>query len=112
MKNLLLFSLIGSIIGLLIIIFLADNLEPGRRNISEIDERNLDEIVKVQGNMTNIREFESLTLFTIDDGSGKIDVVFYDKVSFEEERIVQVLGRVIEYKGKIEIEANKLKILE
>lgn len=112
MKNLLSLSLVSSILGILIISFLANNLEPNLKNISEIDERSLEEVVRVQGKIILVRKYETLSVFTLDDGTGKIDVVFYENIGLEKDKTVEVIGKVIEYKGKIEIEANKIKILE
>lgn len=112
MKTLLKLSLVCSMIGLFLIIFLANHLEPNLINISEIDEKNLEEIVKVQGYIEYIKEYESLTVFSLKDKTGKIDVVFYDDFPFHKNDKIEIIGKVIEYKGKIEIEANKIKFLE
>lgn len=112
MESLLSLSLIGSVLGILIISFLATNLEPNMKDIVEIDERNLEEVVKIQGKITFIREYENLVVFTLDDETGKIDCVFYESIILEKNQAIEVIGKVIEYKGKIEIEANKIKFLE
>lgn len=110
-EGLLTFALICSLLGLLLIIFLANNLEPNISKISEIDERNLDEIVKIQGEIIKTKEYETLTIFTLDDGTGEIDVVYYSTLPFEENDTIEAMGKVVEYKGRIEIEANKIKIV-
>jgi RecJ-like exonuclease len=112
MKNFLKLSLICSLIGLFLIIFLANYLEPAIKNISEIDERNLDEVVKVQGEIANILIYDTLTVFTLDDEAGKIDCVFYDNLPFTKGQRIEVIGKIVEYKGKIEIEVSKINFLE
>lgn len=112
MKFLLKLSLICSLIGLFLIIFLANHLEPQIRNLLDVDERDIESTVKVQGKITQIFDYENLVIFTIEDETGKIDCVFYNKFPFQEQDIIQVTGKIIEYKGKIEIEATKIQLLE
>ncbi len=112
MKYLIKLSLICSLIGLFLIIFLANHLEPPISPLSEIDERDLEEIVKVQGEIVRVIEHETLILFTLEDETGKIDCVFYNDFPFYENENVEVIGEVVEYKGKIEIEATKINLLE
>lgn len=111
MKSLLSISIICSVIGLIILALLANNLEPNLKEIKEIDEKSLEEIVKVQGRIVFIKKYESLTILTLDDGTGKIDSVYYKDLEIKEDILVEVIGKVVEYKGKIEIEINKIKIL-
>lgn len=112
MKHLLKLSLICSLIGLFLIIILANHLEPEIRNLAEIDERDLDENIKVIGKIISMYDHETLTLFTLEDETGKIDCVFYNDFPFEEGNEIQVIGKVIEYKGKIEIESIKITKIE
>lgn len=108
MKFLLKLSLVCSLIGLALIIFLANHLEPEPISLVEIDERDLESNVKVQGKIINIFDYDNLVVFTIEDGDGKIDIVFYNNFPFQEQDRVEIIGKVIEYKGKIEIEAIKI----
>jgi RecJ-like exonuclease len=111
MKSLLITSLVGSILGILLITLLANNLEPKLKSISDVDERNLEEIVKLQGKVVLVKEYETLTVFTLEDETGKIDSVFYEKIEIKKNQTVEVIGKIVEYKGKIEIEANKIEFL-
>ena len=112
MRYLLKLSLICSLIGLFFIIFLANHLEPAIRNLDEIDERDLDENIRVIGEIVHRYDHETLTLFTLEDETGKIDCVFYNDFPFYENENVEVMGKVVEYKGKIEIEATKITKIE
>lgn len=115
MKNIpLKISLIVFLIGTLIIIILADTLEPKTIPISNISEKNLDEYVKIQGNVTSIKEFISedsksiLVLATIKDDSGLMTLLLRKRTSLKEGQEAQIIGKVSEYENKLEIEVLRI----
>jgi len=112
-KNLLKLSLITALIGTFIIIILANNLEPRIIEISTINTKMIDSWVKIQGNVTNERSVDSLTILTIYDGSAGINTVLYKKTEskFEGKEVI-ILGKVMEYKQELEIEISKITIKE
>ncbi|MCX6741768.1 MAG: OB-fold nucleic acid binding domain-containing protein [Candidatus Pacearchaeota archaeon] len=115
-KNLLKLSLIISIFGIFLILFLANNLEPNFSDISNITQKELDNYVKIKGEIIDTQEIflndsEYLELFTIKDGSGSIEGVFRKRMSLQTNQQVEILGKVSDYKGAIQIEASKIKII-
>jgi RecJ-like exonuclease len=113
-KKLLKISLIVTFIGLFLIIILANCFEPKTTEISSIDKKILDEWVKVTGQVNNLKSISTesgyLTTFTITDSTGRIDVIFYKKINLTEK--VEIIGKISEYQGKLQISASKIKILE
>ncbi|MCS7134260.1 MAG: OB-fold nucleic acid binding domain-containing protein [Candidatus Pacearchaeota archaeon] len=110
-KKLLIFSSIFFFIGLFILIILVNHLEPKRIEISKIDEKKLEEWVKVRGEVSEVRVVKTRTgemvLFKLSDETASIYIIFNGK-NFTETR-VEVIGKVIEYKGNLQIQAKKIK---
>ncbi len=111
MKSLLIASLVCSLIGLFLIILLANHLEPSLITIKSIDENNLDNFVKVQGTVTEIKETEGLSIFTIKDKTNSMKIVSYEKPLLMRNQEIEVVGKVVEYQGTLELEATTIKIL-
>ncbi len=114
-KSLLKLSLITALIGTFFIIILADNLEPQVIQIININEKTLDQWVKVQGIVTNQRTVDSLNIFTVYDGTAGIRAVLRRKIpetAALEQKEVEIIGKVIDYKGEFEIEISKLRIIK
>lgn len=110
-RSLLKLSLITAMIGIFIIVILADNLEPEIKNISIINEKMIDEWIKIKGNITNQQNINGLTIFTIYDGTAGIRAIIYkDTQNFEGSEVI-VLGKIIEYKNEIEIQIEKMQIV-
>ena len=106
------FSLIVALVGVFLIIVLANNLEPKITKVSDIDSRYLDRFVKVQGYVGKIKVYEGLSVVTLKGkDAGTIKVVSYQKLYLSERSFIEVVGRVIEYREELEIEANKIEIL-
>jgi RecJ-like exonuclease len=111
-------SLIVSLIGIFFIIFLANSLEPKIIKISDISEKNLDEYVKIQGQVRGITEISSenlesvVTLITItDEYESSMTIVLRKKSQIQKNQQLEVIGKVSEYENEIQIEASKIKIL-
>lgn len=108
-------SMITALAGIVLLLFFSQNLEPPIIKISEVNERKLDSFVKIQGNIVNIKETENLIILKINDTTAEIPVILYEnkqnkeQMNFIENMQIEVIGKVIEYYGEIEIEANKIK---
>lgn len=109
MKNLLKVSLITAILGTLAIVFLSNNLEPSTTAISSINEKMLDEWVKISGKVVDESSFEHLRILTIDDGSASIKALLREDInkSFKGSTMT-ILGKVIEYKNELEVEISRI----
>lgn len=111
-NSLLKLSLVVAILAILVIVLLANNLEPKTITISAINERMLDEWVKISGKVVDERTFENLKILTIDDGNATINAILREKEnsSFLYQHVI-ILGKVIEYKNELEIEISRIEIL-
>ena len=109
-------SLIISLIGIFLVLFLSNNLEPSVSNISSITSKELDNYIKIKGSIVYTQEIflndsAYLEILTIKDDSGSIESVFRKRVALHVNQQVEILGKVSEYRGIIQIEASKIKII-
>jgi len=112
MQSLLKVALASAIIGTALLIFLSAKLEPPLISISEIDVRKIDNFVKISGKITDVKDTQSLIIFDVEDESGRIKVILYknkETINLNKGMKVEIIGKVKEYEGEIEIEASSIK---
>jgi len=110
------FVVIVAITGIVVLFWLSSTLEPRLLPISNITIKMLESPVRVQGKITEIKEYNENILLTINDSSDSIDVYVYKKIKLEKLELainssIEVSGKVSEYHGKLEIVAEKIKLL-
>jgi RecJ-like exonuclease len=112
-KKLCKLSLIIALIGIVILFILNENSEPNITKINEINEKKLDQWVKIQGSLEYSREIKTKTgvmnIFTIQDNTSSIEIVYYDKINLTKN--LEVIGKIAEYQGKMQIIASTIKCL-
>ena len=103
-------SLTLSIIGLLILIYTAETIEPPLSRIKDINQNSVGKNVHITGNITKIQRFKGKSiLLSIDDDTGNINVYLPYGVaikfsdSIKEGNRADIIGTVEIYKGDIEI---------
>lgn len=100
-----------AIFGLLSIVLITQNYNLEKIPISEVNEKDLDLEVYIEGYITKVVNTESVTILNVKDDSGLITVVtFGNKESnkFYNGQKISVKGKVATYKGTLEIIANKI----
>lgn len=113
-KTLLIVSLIGALIGLLILFYISEKIELPVLEISSITRSQLDQNVKVQGYVTYFKETKGLYLFEVKDSTGKIQAILFkdQPISLAKNDFIELEGSITEYKGKLEIQGKNLKLLQ
>jgi RecJ-like exonuclease len=111
-KSLLIISLIFSLLGVLIILFVSENIEIPTYKISEITKENLEDTVKVTGTLSLIKETKNVYLFNLKDETSEIMVIAFKKerIDFKDDQRVTIIGKVIEYQDQLEIQAEEIFI--
>ena len=100
-------AFVTAILGVIALIFLSENLEPGLRSIDKITAKDIDSYVKISGNITYIKHYTSSTLLKIEDDTGKIYAVFYGSANITKGPAI-LTGKVTEYKGILELDIDKI----
>lgn len=106
--NILKIALMVSILGLLILFYLSNYFLPKKISIEEIEKKNLDEWVIVEGKVRNIKNYDGLTLINLCDKKC-INIVVFDKIEIEINEKIKVVGKIKIYRGIKEIQAEKIE---
>lgn len=103
-------ALATALIGLFSLIVLSQFIEPKVVEISSINENMIERQVMIHGNITSIKNFNNMELLTVQSlyDNSKITVVVFENIDIER-GIAQIKGKVKEYYGSIEIEADEIK---
>ena len=112
-KTLLKISVITAIVGLLVLLFILDRISLTNANISNLNKDNLDEKVKIKGELISIGETPGLYILTVKDFSGEITIVVFkdEPLELKQGDVLEIEGQVANYKDKLEIIAKKITIL-
>lgn len=108
-KTLLKISLICSIFGILTLIFISHKIEIPITDIKEINKDQLDQKIKIKGEISSITPLDDLTILIIDDSTGEIKAILFDKIELKQNTIVEISGTIEEYKGEVEIIIDNIK---
>ncbi len=106
MENLLIISLSVSVVGVFLLLFLSNNVEFYEVDLGSIDEKMLNQRVRVHGTVLRVEDKGSFQVVSIVDGTGEIDVVCGSNISGVQE--IQVDGTVSEYGGDLQISADMI----
>ena len=113
-KTLLKIALIVSLAGLLILYLISDNITIKEKNIEKITIDNKDEFVKVKGLVSKVIDTEKVTIMEIMQPQ-EITVVLFkgeNKTTLiQKGNEVEIIGKVDEYEGKLEIIAHRARIV-
>jgi len=103
------FALLTAFLGIIALVFLSQSLVLPLTEISEIDSSKLDSFVRIQGKIISVKNYENMALLRISDGTENITVIARSKLNISKNDWIDVIGKVVEYKGMLEIEAEQIK---
>jgi len=112
MKDSVLFkgALLWSVLGMCILLVIAEYSEPSKINIIESGE-SLGKTVIIEGKIESFVSKPTITFIEIKDKTGEILVVSFSKLKKPPCSSIQVTGEVELYKGELEIIADEIKCL-
>ena len=102
------FALITFLIGLIALFIISSNLEPKLIKISEINSQMIDKYVKVQGNIAQTKIYDQFSIITLNDSTESIQVLASQNLNLSGN--IEVIGKITEYKGILEIEASQIRL--
>ena len=113
-KTLLKISVICSLVGIIVLFLIADNLNLSTTEISKIQQSELGKQVKITGKIESLSETDTLMFLTV--GQEKIEtvsvVLFKDSdIALEKGDNIELTGTLEDYEGKREILANRIVII-
>ena len=112
-KSLLKLALICAIIGLVVLFIFSKNMEISETNIEKITLEQAGNYVKVLGRIKQVTDTEKVMILTITQPKDIQVVLFKDNdISLEEGQYIEILGKIEEYRGKPEIIANRVRLID
>lgn len=110
-NTLLKIALICTIVGLVVLYFISSKIEIGDYKPSLLN-KNVGENVRLQGRITKITQSDNVASVEISQEIPITVVLFSGSNDLKEGDIVEIMGKVQEYKGKEEIIADKIRIIK
>lgn len=116
MKDLTLFTvaLICSVLGIIILFFISDNITISQTNIHDIDSIEPGKTVKIIGRIERASDTEKVMFLTV--GQEKIETVSVvlfksSNITLKQGDYVEITGTVEEYQGAPEVIASRVRII-
>jgi len=105
-------SIVCSLIGIFILFIVSEKLDLSKSDIGSINKEMLDKKVKVKGYISSIAETPGLYIINLNDETGNITAIVFKEESFNITKgsIIEIEGKVVEYKEKLEINAEIIRI--
>ena len=106
-------SFIIALLGILLLIILSQQIQPKVVDIKDVKNMSLYKQVAVIGEMITVSNYDEFQVILIQDDTGLIKVTSNSKEPINKTTDeILVIGKTDEYKGEIQIQANKIIILE
>lgn len=104
-------SLICIMVGMPVLLFISQSIELSESNIAKITDANIGKISKVNGIVTRIMAKEGFSIIDV-ERKQIVKVVVFENMSKDIEKgdWINAKGRLEEYKDKIELIADEIKI--
>ncbi len=113
-KTLLKTALVASLAGLLFLYLISSNMEIKEKNIEKITLENKDEFVKLRGIVSNVVNSEKVAILEIAQPQEITVVLFKNEnkaIQIQQGNEVEIFGKVDEYNGKMEIIADRVRVV-
>lgn len=105
-------SLAISLIGIFIILIIADRIDLSESNIANLTDYELGSKVKIKASVTKVIDTEKVLILNVKDDTGETTVIAYkeENITVKAGDIIEVKGSLTEYEGTLEIEADLIKL--
>jgi DNA/RNA endonuclease YhcR with UshA esterase domain len=112
-----------TILGILTLLIISNTIQPKTQQINQLTIKQLDQQVKIQGQITNIRTINpSFHILTIKDSKNSTSTIqatinklpkstINSKTNFFKNQNITLTGTLTQYKDKLQIQTNKIKII-
>lgn len=112
-KSLLKVALVCSLVGITTLFFISEFMEVEERNIGEITIDDLDKNVKIIGTVSKVIDTDKVLMMDIIQPQKLKVVVFKDKeINLKKGNYIEVLGKVEEYEGELEIIGDRIRLID
>ncbi len=103
-------SLIISLLGILILLIYSENITLPTKNIQNITNKDVYKKIKIIGKLTRLTDLPGLMILNIKDNTEQMTVVVFkeEKLNINKNDFLEIQGKVAEYRGELEIIAEKI----
>ncbi len=106
--SLLKLSFVIAIVGILLLLVLANILPSQQIKIEKINNKLLNKKITTSGEILNLINYDNFQIISIQDETGKIDITFNKILNLKKAQKITVIGKITEYKGNLQIQADKI----
>jgi len=104
-----------SLVGILFLLFLSNIIPPPIINIKDITEKELNNQIKIIGEVTSIKNFEryNFQIITLKDNSGEISAIidYKNLPNLKTKDKIILIGKVDLYNKEYQIQVDKITLL-
>lgn len=113
-KNLLKIALISSLVGVLILFIVSQNISVEEKTISKITMGDIDNQVKIKGFIEKVINTEKVMIINVVQPQN-IDVILFkgenESIDVKKDDFIEVIGKVEEYQGRLEVIGQRVRII-
>ena len=113
-KTLLKIALICSLVGIAALFLISENIEVTQKGIEKITFDDIEKNVKVKGIVKDLFENEKVMILDVEQPSEITIVLFKRKnesIGIGKGNLIEVIGKVDKYEGKLEIIGNRVRVI-
>ncbi|MFA7707401.1 MAG: OB-fold nucleic acid binding domain-containing protein [Candidatus Pacearchaeota archaeon] len=109
----LIFCFIGFLIGLFLLLILITIIPSKNIQIKQIDETLTNQRLTISGEIITIKSFEksNFQIISLKDKTGRIDITTNKILLLKINQSIQVTGRVTEYNSALQLQADKIVLM-
>lgn len=107
-------SLIITLIGIFLLLFLISTIKPIKMNIKDISSENLNQKIQIKAKISGIKDFNTFQIISLNDSTGKINSILNknsNKLNLEKNQTILITGTITEYNNELEIQTEKIQLL-
>tara|TARA_B100002003_G_scaffold243433_1_gene267863 strand:- start:583 stop:933 length:351 start_codon:yes stop_codon:yes gene_type:complete len=107
--SLLKLSLAISLLGIFTLLLLANTLQPKLTTIDQLTTKQLNKQIALKGKITNIKNYETFQILTLDDTTGKIDLLINQITDYTKNQQIIITGTLSQYKENLQVQILSIK---
>ena len=112
-KILIKLCILSAIIGLVLLIIISDKIELPSSNISSLTKQDINKAIKIRGTITQSTNKGTVSTIFLQDKTGSIEAVLFkpSNLILKKGSFIEIEGKVSLYNEKLQITAERVKIL-
>jgi len=103
-------ALVCALAGVVILYFVSDNITIDEKAIDKINTENVGDNVKIFGRVEKVSNLENVAFLEISQPSS-ITVIVFGNLNASAGDNVEVIGKIDEYNGKLEVIGQRIRVV-